>query len=213
MRYDALTRAIYLQYRSLFDRTPAAVLALVLVGLTAIALALEARVALARPARTATRPARRGSAQPVALGRWRVPALAWCGLVDRPLPRRSPPSCSATGSRRASSTTGTLALPLARGWSISLGASSARRRRATVAAASRSRFSPIRFPSRALPCARAALLRGQRPPRARDRALARVLRRALRRRRSTRRSHCSCSPTWCASSRSRSRASSPRSSA
>ncbi len=35
MRYDALTRAIYLQYRSLFDRTPAAVLALVLVGLTA----------------------------------------------------------------------------------------------------------------------------------------------------------------------------------
>jgi serine/threonine-protein kinase len=29
MRYDSLTRAIYLQYRSLFDRTPAAVLALV----------------------------------------------------------------------------------------------------------------------------------------------------------------------------------------
>ena len=43
MRYDSLTRAIYLQYRSLFDRTPAAVLALVLVGLTAIALAFELR--------------------------------------------------------------------------------------------------------------------------------------------------------------------------
>ena len=35
MRYEALTRAIFLQYRSLFDRTPAAVLSLVLVGLTA----------------------------------------------------------------------------------------------------------------------------------------------------------------------------------
>ena len=42
MRYDSLTRAIYLQYRSLFDRTPAAVLALVLVG-SALALALELR--------------------------------------------------------------------------------------------------------------------------------------------------------------------------
>ena len=42
MQYDALTRAIYLQYRALFDRTPAAVLALVLVALTAILL-LEAR--------------------------------------------------------------------------------------------------------------------------------------------------------------------------
>ncbi|MGL6280385.1 MAG: ABC transporter permease, partial [Gaiella sp.] len=41
MRYDALTRAIYLQYQSLFDRTPAAVLALVLVALTAVALAAE----------------------------------------------------------------------------------------------------------------------------------------------------------------------------
>ena len=43
MRYDALTRAIYLQYRSLFDRTPAAVLALVLVALTALVLWLESR--------------------------------------------------------------------------------------------------------------------------------------------------------------------------
>jgi iron(III) transport system permease protein len=43
MRYDALTRAIYLQYRSLFDRTPAAVLGLVLVGLTAIVLVIEQR--------------------------------------------------------------------------------------------------------------------------------------------------------------------------
>lgn len=80
MRYDALTRAIYLQYRSLFDRTPAAVLALLLVGLTALALLLERR----------TRPRGRGfrvspgasrRAAPVELGRWRWPALAWCGAV------------------------------------------------------------------------------------------------------------------------------------
>ncbi|MBA2460195.1 MAG: iron ABC transporter permease, partial [Actinobacteria bacterium] len=43
MRYDALTRAIYLQYRALFDRTPAAVLALVLVALTALVLLVEGR--------------------------------------------------------------------------------------------------------------------------------------------------------------------------
>jgi iron(III) transport system permease protein len=80
MRYDSLTRAIYLQYRSLFDRTPAAVLALVLVGLTAIALAFElrarARGRLWRSGPGATRPMR-----PVELGRARYPALAWCALV------------------------------------------------------------------------------------------------------------------------------------
>ncbi|HSO01834.1 MAG TPA: ABC transporter permease subunit, partial [Gaiellaceae bacterium] len=43
MRYDALTRAIYLQYRSLFDRTPAAALALLLVAVTALVLVLEGR--------------------------------------------------------------------------------------------------------------------------------------------------------------------------
>ncbi len=75
MRYDALTRAIYLQYRSLFDRTPAAVLALVLVALTALVLLLEGRCAAAR--RPERRPARRGSrapapARPLALARARL---------------------------------------------------------------------------------------------------------------------------------------------
>ncbi|MDQ4019054.1 MAG: ABC transporter permease subunit, partial [Actinomycetota bacterium] len=44
MQTDSLTRAIYVQYRSLFDRTPAAVLALVLVALTAVLLGLELRL-------------------------------------------------------------------------------------------------------------------------------------------------------------------------
>jgi iron(III) transport system permease protein len=80
MRYDALTRAIYLQYRSLFDRTPAAVLALVLVALTAVVLLVEWRSrGRGRLYRSSPGAARR--AAPVRLGRWRWPALAWCATV------------------------------------------------------------------------------------------------------------------------------------
>ena len=80
MRYDSLTRAIYLQYRSLFDRTPAAVLALVLVGLTAVALAFELRTRTrGKLWRTGPGTARR--ARPVELGKARYPALVWCALV------------------------------------------------------------------------------------------------------------------------------------
>jgi len=80
MQYPALTRAVYLQYQALFNRTPAAVLALVLVALTAVLLVLESRYA--RRARMLV--SGRGTAQParpVALGRWRWPALAFCSLV------------------------------------------------------------------------------------------------------------------------------------
>jgi iron(III) transport system permease protein len=80
MRFDALTRAIFLQYRSLFDRTPAATLGLVLVVLTAVVLALEARAAgRARQARVSPGTARAPSR--AALGRWTAPALAFCALV------------------------------------------------------------------------------------------------------------------------------------
>lgn len=80
MRYDALTRAIYLQYRSLFDRTPASVLALVLVALTAIALVLELRTRTrGRTHRVSPGAAR--AAAPVRLGRWRWVALTWCAAT------------------------------------------------------------------------------------------------------------------------------------
>ncbi len=72
MQYDALTRSIYLQYRSLFDRTPAAVLALVLVALTIALLVLEARTRRDGTVRAGTRPAAR-----IPLGAWRYPALAF----------------------------------------------------------------------------------------------------------------------------------------
>jgi iron(III) transport system permease protein len=72
MQYDALTRSIYLQYRSLFDRTPAAVLALVLVALTIALLVLEARTRRGGAVRAGTRPGAR-----IPLGAWRYPALAF----------------------------------------------------------------------------------------------------------------------------------------
>ena len=78
MRYDALTRSIYLQYKSLFDRTPAAVLALVLVALTALVLVVEGRSRL-RTSRSSPGVARRQ--RPHELGRWKVPALVYCGTL------------------------------------------------------------------------------------------------------------------------------------
>jgi iron(III) transport system permease protein len=80
MDYPALTRSIYLQYQALFDREPAAVLSLVLVCLAALVLVLESRFRRrARYHRSSPGSAR--AAAPVALGRWRWPALAFCSLV------------------------------------------------------------------------------------------------------------------------------------
>ena len=80
MQYGSLTRAIYLQYRALFDRTPAAVLGLILVLLTAVVLAIEAYTrGHGRTFRAGPGASRQAAV--VALGRWRWPALAFCWLV------------------------------------------------------------------------------------------------------------------------------------
>jgi iron(III) transport system permease protein len=80
MDYDTLTRAIYIQYKSLFDRAPAATLALLLVALTAVVLVVEYRTRrggrLYRTGPGATRPQR-----VVRLGLWQAPALAFCSAV------------------------------------------------------------------------------------------------------------------------------------
>ena len=80
LRYDALTWAIYRQYRSVFDRSAAAALALLLVGFAALLLLAEARVrgraAYHRLGAGAARPAR-----PVPLGGWRWPAVAFCAAT------------------------------------------------------------------------------------------------------------------------------------
>ncbi|UUY04081.1 iron ABC transporter permease [Svornostia abyssi] len=80
MRFDSFTRVIYTQYRSSFDRVGAASLATLLVLVTLVILWLEARSrrsgALHRSAPGTARPPR-----PIALGRWRWPALAFCAGV------------------------------------------------------------------------------------------------------------------------------------
>lgn len=79
LRYDSLARAIYVQYRSSFDRSSAAALALLLIGLALMLVWMETRVrrraALRQPS------AMRRPPRQVALRRWRVPALALCATV------------------------------------------------------------------------------------------------------------------------------------
>ncbi|MEA2526511.1 MAG: iron(III) transport system permease protein [Thermomicrobiales bacterium] len=80
LRYDAFTRAIYVQYRSSFDRTLAASLALLLVVFALALLAVEARFrGRAAYHRLGAGAARR--ARPLPLGSWRYPALAFCLVV------------------------------------------------------------------------------------------------------------------------------------
>ncbi len=80
MRYNTFTRIIYIQYRSFLDRSQAASLALVLVAVTATILYLEfrtrGRASYARGSVGAPRKTR-----PVALGRWRWPALLFMSAV------------------------------------------------------------------------------------------------------------------------------------
>jgi iron(III) transport system permease protein len=80
LRYSTFTRALYLQFRSAFDRQPAAVLGLALVVLTLVFLVLEARVARDRGGQFR---ARGGSRRPevVPLRRWRWPAAVFATTV------------------------------------------------------------------------------------------------------------------------------------
>lgn len=76
MRYDTFTRVIYVSYRT-FDRSQAALLSLVLVAMTLVMVALEARTH--KRARYDSIDA--GATRPptvVRLGRWRWPALLFC---------------------------------------------------------------------------------------------------------------------------------------
>ncbi|GAB4571159.1 MAG: iron ABC transporter permease [Anaerolineae bacterium] len=82
MRYNAFTRAIFLQYTSSFDRNRAAILALVLVALALLLVAMERRIA------SNTRNYRVGgastarSARPVELrGIWKVAAIVLLALI------------------------------------------------------------------------------------------------------------------------------------
>ncbi len=80
LRFDSFTRAIYMQYSASFDRSVAAVLALLLVVLTLAILVFEHRMrGKARYYRSSSGTVR--PAAPVKLGKWCWPALAFCGLI------------------------------------------------------------------------------------------------------------------------------------
>lgn len=80
LQFDSFTRAIYLQYQASFDRTMAAILALLLVALTGLILVVEAKTrGRGRYHRSSA-----GAVRPVSLlrlGRWRWPSLVFCSLV------------------------------------------------------------------------------------------------------------------------------------
>jgi len=80
LRYDAFTRAIYVQYRSAMDRGGAAILALLLVTISIVVLIIEAR---ARGSATLHRTG--GGAgrlsRPVRLGYATLPALVFCVVI------------------------------------------------------------------------------------------------------------------------------------
>jgi iron(III) transport system permease protein len=80
MDYSTLTTAIYVRYESLLALESAAILALVLVLLAVVAVLLASRLRMRGAIYRATPGAGRTAAV-VRLGRWRWPALAFCGLV------------------------------------------------------------------------------------------------------------------------------------
>lgn len=80
LRFNSFTRAIFLQYKASFDRTPAAVLSLMLVLLTGVILAAELR-SRGRGTYHRTHGTTPRRAPIVRLGAWRWPILGACGLV------------------------------------------------------------------------------------------------------------------------------------
>lgn len=79
LRYDTLATAVYSQYRFSFDRSGAASLALLLLGLALLLVWAEGRVR--RRAALATPHGRRRVTRTVRLGHWRWPALTFMGVV------------------------------------------------------------------------------------------------------------------------------------
>lgn len=80
MRYPTFTQAIFLQYKAAFDRTPAAILSLMLAVLALAVVVAErrakGRARYYRSGAGANRPLR-----PAPLGRWRWPATGMAGVV------------------------------------------------------------------------------------------------------------------------------------
>ena len=79
LRYESFAQQIHVQYRASFDRSLAAVLALMLVAVSLAVTWGEAR--LRRRARSGVSRPRRRTLPTIPLGRWRWPALGFCAGV------------------------------------------------------------------------------------------------------------------------------------
>lgn len=80
LQFDSFSRAIYVQYRASFDRSLAAILALMLIALTLAVTWAEARLRRRAGVYAGLDRARRPPVV-VPLGRWRWPALAFCAVL------------------------------------------------------------------------------------------------------------------------------------
>ena len=80
LRYNTFTRAIYVQYQSSLDRSTAAALSLILIGLTLILLGLETRTQITTRLYSSSSRVRPPTILP--LGKWKWPALLFCGGVS-----------------------------------------------------------------------------------------------------------------------------------
>lgn len=78
LRFDSLTRVIFIQYKSAFDRTAASSLALLLIAIAVMLVFLE----VSSRGRARYHPNSTREPPPVVrLGRWRWPAFAFCALI------------------------------------------------------------------------------------------------------------------------------------
>ena len=80
LRYETFTWAIYIQYQSLFDRSAAASLSLVLVAFALSLLMLEWLTEKKAPTYSASR-GNRPPLEPIRLGKWKAPALSLCSVI------------------------------------------------------------------------------------------------------------------------------------
>ena len=80
MRFDSFTRMIYVEYQLGFDRSSAAVLSLLLVTLVAVILFFEHRVR-SKASYYSLGPGTKRQPVLLKLGRWKWPALAFCGVI------------------------------------------------------------------------------------------------------------------------------------
>lgn len=81
MRYNAFTRAIYVNYNSSFDRERAALLSMVLIGITLCLLYMEWRASAASRRNYRVGTSTRRHPRTVSLGRWALPAVIFCAAL------------------------------------------------------------------------------------------------------------------------------------